>query len=59
MRKTNDTFHDELSIGELDLVSGGVTAPNASAPSAGGSDVTADVRKSSGGKVAGLIYLVF
>jgi hypothetical protein len=50
----NDSFRDELTINELDLVSGGVAAPNVSASSPGEPDVTADARKSSGG-----MYLVF
>jgi hypothetical protein len=59
MSKVNDTSRNELTIDELDLVSGGVAAPNVGALSTGGPDVTADARKSSGGGTAGKMYLVF
>jgi hypothetical protein len=60
MRKTKYTSRDELSINELDFVSGGTGVPNANAVNTGVADVAdPSMRKAGGGQGSGMIYLVF
>ena len=58
MEKIMPKFH-ELSEDQLELVSGGVGAPNATALNAGVPDATADARKSAGGQSSGMMFLTF
>jgi len=58
MSKTNDTSR-ELTEVELELVSGGVGAPDATALNAGVPDATADARKAGGGQSSGKMFLTF
>jgi hypothetical protein len=51
---------DELTIDELNLVSGGTGAPNAGALNAGVPEAAdASARKAGGGQGSGIMYLVF
>jgi bacteriocin-like protein len=58
MEKIMPKFH-ELSEDQLELVSGGAGAPNATALNAGVSDATTDARKAGGGQSSGQTFLIF